>query len=194
MRVLIVVIVLIFSLQSLSKADDIKNLEIEGITIGDSLLDFMSKKEIDVALENPNYYKDNEYVVIFTNIELDKYDELQVTFKPNDKKFIIHSIMLVKKFDNQIEKCKKEKEKIITETLQIISNAERENASFKHGADKTGNSISHRTSFFFKSGGYLNIMCNDYGKEVFESDGWVDSLTLSIGSDEFKNFLLDDPY
>ena len=35
-----------FSLQTLIKADDIKDFEIEGISIGDSLLDYFSKKEI----------------------------------------------------------------------------------------------------------------------------------------------------
>ena len=47
MRVFIAVIVLIFSLQSLSKADDIREFEIEGMSIGDSLLDYFSEEEIN---------------------------------------------------------------------------------------------------------------------------------------------------
>ena len=46
MRVFIAVLVLIFSFQSLTKADDISDFEIEGMTIGDSLLDYFSEKEI----------------------------------------------------------------------------------------------------------------------------------------------------
>ena len=45
MRVFIAVLVLIFSLQSLTKADDIRDFQIEGISIGDSLLDYFSKNE-----------------------------------------------------------------------------------------------------------------------------------------------------
>ena len=46
MRVFIAVLVLIFSLQSWTKADDISDFEIEGMSIGDSLLDYMSEEEI----------------------------------------------------------------------------------------------------------------------------------------------------
>ena len=46
MRLFIAVLVLIFSFQSLPKADDIKDFEIEGMSIGDSLLDFYSKSKI----------------------------------------------------------------------------------------------------------------------------------------------------
>ena len=46
MRVFLTVLVLIFSLQSWTKADDISDFEIEGISIGDSVLDFFSKEEI----------------------------------------------------------------------------------------------------------------------------------------------------
>ena len=43
MRVFIIVLVLIFSLQSWTKADDISDFEIEGMSIGDSLLKKFSK-------------------------------------------------------------------------------------------------------------------------------------------------------
>ena len=46
MRVFVLVLVLIFSFQSWTKADDISEFEIEGMSIGDSLLDYMNKDEI----------------------------------------------------------------------------------------------------------------------------------------------------
>jgi len=48
MRVFIAVLVLIFSLQSWTKADDIRDFEIEGISVGDSLFDHFSEKEIEL--------------------------------------------------------------------------------------------------------------------------------------------------
>ena len=47
MRVFIAVLVLIFGLQSWTKADDISDFEIEGMSIGDSLLDYFDKSYID---------------------------------------------------------------------------------------------------------------------------------------------------
>ena len=52
MKVFLSVIILIFGFQSWTKADDVKDFEIEGISIGDSLLDFFSKNQID---NFPNY-------------------------------------------------------------------------------------------------------------------------------------------
>ena len=46
MRVFLAVLVLIFSFQSWTKADDIRDFEIEGMSIGDSLLDYFSESEI----------------------------------------------------------------------------------------------------------------------------------------------------
>ena len=46
MKILLSILILVFSLQSWTKADDISEFQIEGISIGDSALNFYSKKEI----------------------------------------------------------------------------------------------------------------------------------------------------
>ena len=46
MRIFLTLLILIFSLQSWTKADDISDFEIEGISIGDSLLDYYTTEEI----------------------------------------------------------------------------------------------------------------------------------------------------
>ena len=47
MRTFLLVLILIFGLQSWTKADDIRDFQLEGMSIGDSLLDYFSKKEIE---------------------------------------------------------------------------------------------------------------------------------------------------
>ena len=42
---IILFLVLVFNLQSWAKADDIKDFEIEGISIGDSLLEYFNRNE-----------------------------------------------------------------------------------------------------------------------------------------------------
>ena len=69
MRVFIAVLVLIFSLQSGNRAEDISEFEMEGMRIGDSLLDFININEIKKAEENPSFYPDKKYIVIFLNQE-----------------------------------------------------------------------------------------------------------------------------
>ena len=58
MRVFIAVLVLIFSFQSWVRADDIRDLEIEGMSIGDSLLDHFSEEEIKNNKQTNQYPND----------------------------------------------------------------------------------------------------------------------------------------
>ena len=44
MRIILCVIMLLLNIQSWTKAEDIREFEIEGISIGDSLLDFFQKR------------------------------------------------------------------------------------------------------------------------------------------------------
>ena len=77
MKFFLITLILIFNFQSLSKADDIKDFEIEGMSIGDNLLNYIDVSKIDELKES--YYKDNLYstITIFpgdTKIELKNYD------------------------------------------------------------------------------------------------------------------------
>ena len=58
------------SLQSWTKADDIKDFEVEGISIGDSALDHFSKKEIDDRASIGNY-KSKKFK--YATLESDKF-------------------------------------------------------------------------------------------------------------------------
>ena len=46
MRIFLTILILILSFQSWTKADDIRDFEIEGMSIGDSALNFFSQKQI----------------------------------------------------------------------------------------------------------------------------------------------------
>ena len=52
MKIFLCILFLILNFQFLAKADDIRDLEIEGISIGDSLLDFQSISEISESEKN----------------------------------------------------------------------------------------------------------------------------------------------
>ena len=47
MRIFLIFVILIFSFQSLTRADDIKDFQIEGLSIGDSLLNHFNVNEIN---------------------------------------------------------------------------------------------------------------------------------------------------
>jgi len=191
MKRLLLIIILTLSFQTLAKADDIRDFEIEGMSIGDSLLKFMSVKEINKALNNASFYKNKKYAVIFSNIKTKEFDEnVQVTFNPKDKNYVIESLMVIKDFNENFDECQKEKSKRIDEIISLFSNTERVDVDEIHRGDKSGNSFDYISTFHLKSGGYFNIKCTDYGEEALKLNGWYDILSMSIGSQKLKEFIL----
>ena len=47
MKIFVIILILILNFQPWTKASEITELEIEGISVGESLLDFFDKSEID---------------------------------------------------------------------------------------------------------------------------------------------------
>ena len=59
MKRLLLILILTLSFQSLTKADDIRDFEIDGLSIGMSLLDFFNESEIKDNIYD--HYKDDKY-------------------------------------------------------------------------------------------------------------------------------------
>tara|TARA_Y100000816_G_C25740381_1_gene389614 strand:- start:172 stop:507 length:336 start_codon:yes stop_codon:yes gene_type:complete len=76
---------------SWTKADDIKDFQIEGMSVGESLLEYMSENEIE--LSKRNYVKEKKrYYVVGYNKNLKNYDTVDVYLKTGDKKYLIKSL------------------------------------------------------------------------------------------------------
>ena len=84
MRLFLALLVLIFNLQSLSKADDIRDFEIDGMSLGDNLLNYFTKNEIINNLAQ--YYNDNEYSVTELDSINPDYFLIQVHYKKEGKR------------------------------------------------------------------------------------------------------------
>jgi len=65
MNKLLLILILTLSFQSLINADDIRDFEIEGMSIGDSALDFFSKTQIIKGTRD--YYNDKTFTVVENN-------------------------------------------------------------------------------------------------------------------------------
>ena len=119
MRVFIILLILILSLQSGTRADYVRDFEIEGFSIGDSLLNYMTYDEIKKELNKDNnyYYKNKTYVSILSSNEiyenLEIYDDIFFIIKSkNDNNFFIKGIEAQLKIDGNISKCYKKQRSI----------------------------------------------------------------------------------
>jgi len=111
MRVFSLVLVFIISFQSLVKANDISEFEIEGMSIGDSLLNFSSEQSIKNEIDNKNnsvYYEDKyvSIVVLELRNKLEIYDEVKAIINPRDKIYKIVALEGILAFED-INECHK---------------------------------------------------------------------------------------
>ena len=117
MRIFLFILIFIFSIQSLTKADDIRDFEIEGMSIGDSLLNFFNKNQIDNFF---NYDEGTDLKFRISefsetgNFKISDYDAMQVYYKPNDKNYIISGIRGAL-FCNSKSECINQHTKIIND-------------------------------------------------------------------------------
>ena len=83
----------LFSFQTSSWADDIRDFQIEGISIGDSALDYFSEDEINTNIEKNMFIgSDGKFTSSGIYKKFGEYDGLQFAIKPNDKNLIIYAI------------------------------------------------------------------------------------------------------
>jgi len=93
----------------------IKDFKIENMSIGDSLLDFLDKKEIKKAKAKKRKYKNNKYTMMIIDGS-DNFDEVWISYQTKDKKYKIAYIKGVKLMDDKQE-CRDEREKYKSELM-----------------------------------------------------------------------------
>ena len=124
---------ILFSFSVPSFADDISEFEIEGISIGDSLLDFFSEEEIKNNIKLDYFSPIQNKTINLTELNkfpfFEIYDALQIVFKTNDKKYKIYGLHGVKDFDD-INNCYKKLDKIAEEFSEMFKNAEKNDFKF----------------------------------------------------------------
>jgi predicted MPP superfamily phosphohydrolase len=191
------ILIITLSFQSLTKADVISDFQIERMSIGDSLSDYFTKKEIRVKRkERIKYPNSNKFTAITfdEHPKLKVYDSVQINVKTKDKKYIIYSISGINYFDNNISKCKEQMKLISNELIKIFPNASNINQTKKHEYDKSGESLIHQSIFDMDSGAEARVECYDWSKKMFKKHNLEDQLIVSILSDDFSYFMANEAY
>ena len=185
-------IILTLTLYSIAKshADDVKEFQLDVISLGDSALKYFTKDELENSSEE-FFYKNKTYKYYFLNTTKFKpYDGIQITVKSNDPNYKIYNLDGVTWIKN-IEECKKMMNDVSKE-LKKISSSDPIFDKGKHPMDKTGKSKYERIAYKF-SNGDAEIICFDMSKKL-EEEGKYDRFAVVLGLNEFKKFLLDVHY
>jgi hypothetical protein len=193
MKRLLLILILTFSFQTLAKADDISDFEIEGVTVGQSLLDYISLEEKE-SIKSKWQYPNDKFIIykIDKVIDLNKFDFLSVTVKKNDNRYIIKSVSGGIDYKN-LKNCFEIKNEIKIMIENILKPDGMDEKKYKPNNDKTGKSIIYGTQYYLKphpSVESITVNCAHMSKESNVNR----SLKLIVASEDYANFLINEAY
>ena len=187
-RLSLYLFLIFFTLQTPSWADDIRDFQIEGMSVGDSLLDYFSESEIQEHF----YAKSKKFARTFHEINDGIYERVRIHYKTEDKKFIIYGIGGLIDYSNNVEACYTKEKEIIKELeSQFPSARKKAQGTLIHKSDPTGKSIYTYTAFYFDNGA-ISLECTDWSKSITSERGWDDYLGVMINTNEFIDWLRDE--
>ena len=186
MKKFLTIIFLGVFLSAQSLADDVKDLEIEGMSIGDSLLDYMDESEMYFKF----VYRDKSYKTTYFD-EPKIFDDIQISVKSDDNNFIIHNISAKLYYRKNYNECLIKKNEMTKDFKSVISSnvPTQTEDNIKRSTDPTGNSTWSYYAFYFEDGSMAQVFCTDWSDELFKSKNYIDELKAALYSKEFSNFL-----
>ena len=186
MNRLILILVLTFSFQTLVKADNISDFELEGISVGGRLLDYYSLTEINKAKEAEGHFEGEKTYYFESNLSL--YDRLRIyTLDKNDKIISITSENFI-----DYKKCLDLQKQIIIEfnnlfDLSFATIGELDD--FITVNDPTGQSFYTDYSIFFKNSDIAYVRCFSYTEESKIGDRLEVAVYLKVHEDIMQKFI-----
>ena len=194
MKRLLLILIITLNLQTWTKADDIRDFEIEGMSIGDSLLDTISAKEIENKDKKYHYStKDYYQIAIYDNLNV--YELVTIHLKSNDKKYIIENISGVLEFKEKNNQSKKKCKNIMKDiSASLLENFDLTNIEDKGKSswDKSGKSTYIRNNFKFSNANryQITVICQFW--DVSTPFSYV--LKTTISSLKFLDYLSTKAY
>ena len=192
-RLSLYLFLLLFTLQTPSWADDIRDLQIEGMSIGDSLLDYFSEKEIKDNLIDYDY-KDKTFSTaefFKTDFNYKLYDIVITNFKANDENYIMYAVGGVINYNNKMNQCYEKKNEVAESISLLLNDAKKKEEHKIKTRDPNAESISY-IYFFTKEGDRISIECYDF-KPNNEYNSY-DQLRIGILESEIWSWLQNDAY
>tara|TARA_B100001013_G_C24331671_1_gene332873 strand:- start:23 stop:544 length:522 start_codon:yes stop_codon:yes gene_type:complete len=170
-------------------AEDISDFQIEGISVGDSALDFFTEehiKENEWQYDNKKYKRVQNDELSFFQI----YDAVDFHYKTGDKNYIIHNISGILFYDDNIEVCYGKMDSIVDDLSKVFPNAEKSTKeTYKLLDDESDKSKFTEVNFKLKSG-YVVVSCFDYSEEY----GGQDHLSIGLDTPEINEWLQYDAF
>ena len=194
MKKLLQILALSLFLITPSQADDIRDFEIEGTSVGSSLTDYFNDSEIKNGIVKDTVYSSDKFIIANvypSNYEV--YESLQFHFKKKSN-YKIHSISGANFVDN-MDVCYDLMNEIDKELSIIFKNAHREDkGKRKHRGDPTGNSYITSIYYYLEDDSGVRVACFDWSVKLTEEKNWRDHIKVSIFTKEILDWFANEAY
>ena len=203
MKILFTLCVLLFSSSVL--AEDISDFEIEGMSVGDSLLDYMSEEKIKTELKENRYMYEytatDDFGEVYLSSEGETYDQISFFVKTvsgnkfiskknsKDGKFIIYRISGIISYIEDLNGCLKKQNEIAREFSVILKNTKKTEQSFDHAIDPSGRSSVKKVVYNFDTADQIQITCIDFEENLRVKNNWTEGLRIDITTKEVNEWL-----
>ena len=174
--------------------NDASNFQIEGISIGDSALNFLSKSEIIKQTEkNSSQYlhlkKPNEFgeIYILENEKFDIYDGISMFVKQNDPNFEVRMLRGLIWLD--IKSCLTKREEIKNEIKDVIENFEEKENTFNSNIDELLESKMYNINYYLPSGDLITLQCSDWSERMKKEFNYTSGLSVAISTKDFDDWI-----
>jgi len=195
MKKILGIVVLGLLLSTSAYTDNIKDFQIESISIGDSALDYFTETQLeDNELDWFNYNHKEYSTSLLSGKGI--YDWFQISYKSDDHNFIIEGLagILVKKtYDD--EKCNKELDTLALDISELFKNTKQgKKKLYKvdynpreifQTPDPSGKSIVTSISFDFKDEGKIILSCYNMDKATNQINSPIKDIN------QFDTFRID---
>jgi len=193
MKKLLAIIILSLCFITPSQADDIRDFQIEGMSVGESLLKYMTESEIKNSKRN--YQKGKKrYYVVYTLKNINAYDVVDIYLKTGDKNYEIKTVGGLITTHNKKD-CLKKRKEIVNELREIFEDSKLvEYENTKHHFDKSGKSRTYQSAFLLKNDNnkdHVRVECSFWSKKMKKKNKFVDNLNVVAYSSEILNWFAD---
>ena len=206
MKKILGIVFLIFLISSSAYTDDIKDFQIESISIGDSALDYFTESQLENGVLDWYNYSYKEYS---TSLLPGKgiYDWFQISYKSDDDNFTIEGlvgILVIKNYNNK--ECNMKLNAAALDLSKLFKNTKQgKKEKYKVAynprkifqvADLSGKSTVTSISFNFLDEGQIILACYNMDKEANKKSNFMmsilnqkDSFRINVRSHVFVNYL-----
>ena len=192
-KILLLILILIINLQVVSRASDINDFEIGPISLGQSLLDYVEKNQIE-TLKSEDQYPNDKYIryEISKIVSIEQYDFVDVMIKKNDPNYIIKGISGAITY-YELSKCLEIKDEIQKNVEEILKAVDKQDTEFPTKQDSTGESIIYGVQYYTKPyPSNESIIINCY--HMSEKSNIQRVLRISVNTDEYAYFIVNDSF